>query len=203
MIFEYDEGEVDGSEVIPLLGWISFGVMFSDGEVAMKTIEKVADIMQDFVETDKIHQWFFLYEGDKLAVRAELKNSTRNKIKTTIQNRFTKSNILLQENSFCTYKEKKGKMYNEDVVETFANMMCWMTELWVKKRKFDINFSNYRFMERISHCMFNMMCGSFIHSVKDEKYFLMQRVLERSKSLFDDSFEDNDLSNIKLKKYHG
>ena len=58
-------------------------------------------------------------------------------------------------------------------------------------------------MERVSHCMFNALCGGFVYSVKDEKYFLHQRLMERGKSIFDEEFEDASIPKIKLKKYYG
>lgn len=202
-IFEDDEGNEDGHEVVTLEGWESFGVLLKNPQAhIMKTIETVGDMMQELLDEDKIEQWFFLYEGDFIAIRYERGDYTKKELQKIVKSKLKKFKLKAQPDSFASYKEKKGKLFNEDTVEAFVEIMCWTTELWMTKRKFRTNFSNYRFMERVSHCMFNVLCGGFIHGIKDEKYFLHQRILERSKSIFDDEFEDSCIPDVKLKKYY-
>jgi hypothetical protein len=210
MIFEEDETNKDGMDTIVLDEWCSFGVIVDKDVPARKNVERVDCLMRDLVDKGYIQQWFFLYEGKYIAVRAQLPDEDivpmqryKASLRKKVQKLSKKYDLTLQEKSFATYKEKKGKMFNEEVMLAFANMMTIVTDLCVNKLAYETNFSSYRFMERVSHCMFNSFCGGFIHSLKDEKYFLHQRILERDKSMFDDEFEDASMPKVKLKKYYG
>lgn len=200
-LFEKEEIFDEADKAIILPGWKSFGIMADEENSYIKEL----DLLIDLVEELNVEKWFFLYEGDQFAVRVKLKRSKSNKVLEKQLLRLTKKyGLELQKNSVCSYKEKTGKMFNEQTINAFAEIMVHTTNLWVLKRKFGTNFSNYRFMERVSHCMYNVFCGGFIHGVKNEIYFLHQRTLERSKCIFDEEFEDSmSIPKVKLKKYLG
>lgn len=200
-IFEKDEGFEEADKAIILLGWKSFGIMVDEENSYIKELDLIIDLIEEL----NVEKWFFLYEGDRFAVRVKLKRQKSNKaLEKQLIKKVDKFGLTLQENSVCSYKEKIGKMFNEETIYAFAEIMVQITNLWVLKRKFGTNFSNYRFMERVSHCMYNVFCGGFIHSLKNEIYFLHQRTLERSKCIFDEEFEDSSsIPKVKLKKYLG
>lgn len=198
-IFEEDEGNEAADKAVILPGWYSFGIIIDKHDNCFELLDKIALFIKELKEIEK---WFFLYEGDRLAIRIKPKKRiTRAQILKKIKSKIKKNNLEMEENSFCLYKEKIGKLFNEETIFSFAEIMVQTTKLWCLKREFKTNFSNYRFMERVSHCMFNVLCGNFIHGLKTEHYFLHQRILERTKCIFDEEFEDSNIPRVKLKKY--
>lgn len=209
IFFDDDPSNEEGFETVVMQDWSSFGIMLDNPNQphVMQVIETVDDMMTLLIKDEYAKKWFFLYEGDVLAVRflrgKRVPKTLRQKCKERVIEAVEENGLIYQENSFATYKEKKGKLFNDQTVEAFAEMMCATTTLWTAKRKFMTNFSNYRFMERVGHCMFNVLCGGYIHGIKDERYFLHQRIQERSRLLFDEEFEDcGSMPKVQLKQYY-
>jgi len=67
--------------------------------------------------------------------------------------------ITIPEKPFEPYVEGDDMFANIEVVETFANIMVDLTSLTIKRLS-DANFSNFRLMERLTHCIFNNIYGS-------------------------------------------
>jgi hypothetical protein len=78
-------------------------------------------------------------------------------------------------------------LLNEETARIFANIMSEVTQLTIGKLKKEIQFDNYRIMERINHCIFNNMAVS---SGQSEEYLLIQRLSERLGMKFDSDFEN-------------
>lgn len=90
---------------------------------------------------------------------------------------------------FSEYAENSGDWSHpdEEVIISFANIMSEVTQLTIKKINKKSQFDTYRVMERIYHCIFNIMATL---SMKSEEYFLVQRFKERTRLPFDCDFEN-------------
>ena len=147
---------------------------------------KINSIMDNLKGQEIISRWFFLFEGETIRVRMQSKN------KGILQENITELSekyILAIDNEypFSEYTESSDLLFNEETAKIFANIMSEVTQFTIGKLKKEIQFDNYRIMERINHCIFNNMAVS---SGQSEEYLLIQRLSERLGMKFDSDFEN-------------
>ncbi|OGM09115.1 hypothetical protein A2Z67_05915 [Candidatus Woesebacteria bacterium RBG_13_36_22] len=136
------------------------------------TLGHILEIMDNLERKRLIDKWFYLFEGKNIRVRMhshDYKNlEKRMKAFTTNAG----LNISSQ-HPFEGYWESTNTFEDIEVAEAFANVMSSLTVLTIKRIK-GKQFSNYRLVERLSHCIFNNVYG-----LPTEEYFLLKRLLER------------------------
>ena len=136
---------------------------------------KIDQVMENLRQEGLISKWFFLWEGKTIRIR--MKSNDRTSLNKRLSELAQESNLIIDsEYPFSDYKEREDHFFSGEIVEAFANIMSEVTQIAVKKAKGQIQFDNYRAMERICHCIFNALAGL---SGKPEVHFLMQRTLER------------------------
>ena len=122
------------------------------------TLQKISKLVDELKKRDLIKGWFYLFENTTIRVRFNLLKSKD--LKSTIT---TSANdlglVTIPEKPFEPYVEGDDMFANVEVVETFANIMANLTSLTIK-RLVDANFSNFKLMERLTHCIFNNIYGS-------------------------------------------
>lgn len=156
----------------------------------VEDLEKVDSIMKELKSQKLISKWFFLYERPNKVptIRVRMCSNKKSALqKRLIKLTKDKSLTVYERLPFSDYVESAETLFNEEVVERFANIMSEVTLLTIRKLKNQIRFGNYRMIERISHCLFNNMATL---SYKSEEYFLKQRLKERVKLSFDGDFEN-------------
>ena len=122
------------------------------------TLQKISKLVDELKKMDLINGWFYLFEYTTIRVRF---NSLRQKdLKSAISTSLSKLELItIPEKPFEPYVEGDDMFANIEVVETFANIMVDLTSLTIKRLS-DANFSNFRLMERLTHCIFNNIYGS-------------------------------------------
>lgn len=122
------------------------------------TLQKISKLVDVLRTSDLIKSWFYLFENTTIRVRF---NTFRSEdLKSAIGNSTGVLGLVtVPEKPFEPYAEGDDMFANVEVVETFANIMANLTSLTIK-RLADANFSNFRLMERLTHCIFNNIYGS-------------------------------------------
>lgn len=122
------------------------------------TLQKISKLVDELKKMDLIRSWFYLFENTTIRVRF---NSLRSEdLKSAITNSTSVLGLFaVPEKPFEPYVEGDDMFANVEVVETFASIMANLTELTIKRLS-DANFSNFRLMERLTHCIFNNIYGS-------------------------------------------
>lgn len=125
---------------------------------AKATLLKISKLVDELKENDLIKDWFYLFENTTIRVRFNSLSSEDLKLAIT-----NSTSVLglstVPEKPFESYVEGNDMFANVEVVETFANIMSILTSLTIK-RLGNANFSNFRLMERLTHCIFNNIYGS-------------------------------------------
>lgn len=152
----------------------------------VEDLKKIDIVMGELKEEKMILKWFFLFEGPTIRVRMNAIDEDEKILKGKLEELSNKNGLTAAETlPFSPYSESTESLFNEDAVEGFANIMSEITQLTIKKIKKQVDFDNYRLIERISHCSFNVMATL---SGKTEEHFLQQRLLERFRKPFDNNF---------------
>lgn len=122
------------------------------------TLQNISKLVAELKNKELIKGWFYLFENTTIRVRFNSLSSED--LRSEITN-FTSILGLatIPEKPFEPYVEGDDMFANIEVVETFANVMSDLTSLTIK-RLADANFSNFRLMERLTHCIFNNIYGS-------------------------------------------
>ena len=122
------------------------------------TLQKISKLVDELKKTDLIKGWFYLFEYTTIRIRF---NSFRPEdLKSTITTSASKLGLVsVPDKPFEPYVEGDDMFANIEVVETFANIMSDLTSLTIKRLD-NANFSNFRLMERLTHCIFNNIYGS-------------------------------------------
>lgn len=122
------------------------------------TLQKVSKLVAELKNKGLIKDWFYLFENTTIRVRFNTLKSED--LKSTITNYASILGLVtVPEKPFEPYVEGDDMFTNIEVVETFANIMADLTSLTIK-RLADANFSNFRLIERLTHCIFNNIYGS-------------------------------------------
>jgi len=122
------------------------------------TLQKVSKLVTDLDNKGLVKGWFYLFENTTIRVRF---NTLRSEdLKSAITNSTSVLGLVtVPEKPFEPYVESDDMFANVEVVETFANIMSDLTSLTIKRLE-NANFSNFRLMERLTHCIFNNIYGS-------------------------------------------
>lgn len=154
---------------------------------SIEDLKKIDSVMEGLRKEKLILKWFFLFEGLSIRVRMHAMYKNGKILKEKLEELSNENCLIAAETlPFSPYAESTESLFNEDVVEGFANIMCEITQLTIKKIKKQTSFNNYRLVERISHCAFDIIATL---SGKSEEHSLQQRLLERFRKPFDDNFE--------------
>lgn len=147
------------------------------------TLGGISTLMGTLKSQGLIDKWFYLFEGSTIRVRMHSLNSKN--LEETIKDIASKVSLgISSQHPFEGYWETTDAFEDITVAETFANVMSSLTELTIT-RVDGKQFSNYRLVERLSHCIFNNVYG-----LPTEEYFLLKRFLERFGNNLD-SLNDN------------
>lgn len=172
--------------MITLNDWYQCDFKLPSVPEAKATLLKIADLITKLQTASLVDSWFFLFEVDTIRVRMRSQNKVNlQKELTEIASRLNLS--MSDKLPFSDYQEGDEMMFNDTFIESFANIMSEVTKLTISKLRADINFDNYRVLERIHHCMFDNLATL---SFKPEEHFLKQRLQERIGQPFDSDFEN-------------
>lgn len=156
----------------------------------VEDLKRINSLMENLIQEKLITKWFFLYEKPDgiLTVRVRIHSDNKLGLEDKLKILAKEDNLTIYDKQpFREYFEDSNYFPSEEVVERFANIMSEASQLTVKKLKKQIQFDNYRIIERISHCLFNNIAG---FSLKTEENFLSQRFRERTRQSFDGNFEN-------------
>jgi hypothetical protein len=187
---------------ITLKDWYQIDFLI-DGNNPIGVLKGVVDLMEAFNISRWFFLWEpVVYKNGVLLIdllRVRFQSDISNSFKIKFQNMASEKNIQIAtsenekvrnankelENSgstfrvlvpFSDYEEDKSNFFHEDVLRAFADIMSEATQLTIKKFKKEIEFKNYRVLERISHCLFNNIAGK---CSSNEIIFLDMRASER------------------------
>lgn len=122
------------------------------------TLQKVAKLVTELNGKGLVKGWFYLFENTTIRVR--FNSLSPEDLKSAITNSTSVLGLVtVPEKPFEPYIEGDDMFANEEVVETFANIMSNLTSLTIKRLD-NANFSNFRLLERLTHCIFNNIYGS-------------------------------------------
>lgn len=137
------------------------------------TLKSISGLVIELKKQGLVDKWFYLFEGKTIRVRFHSQKATRlGKAISEMIGQFglTISPILL----FQGYWETIETFSTLEVAEAFANIMAELTQVTITRLDRPSQFSNYKLVERLSHCIFNNVYGA-----PTEEYFLLKRLLER------------------------
>lgn len=151
--------------LLTLKNW--YQIDFKLEERAKITLQKIAKLIDNLEKQRLINKWFYLFENTTIRIR--FNSNKPADLEATISEFVQKFGLVgVPEKPFEPYVEGDDMFANLEVVETFANIMANLTSLTIK-RLADANFSNFKLMERLTHCIFNNIYGS-----KTETYILLK-----------------------------
>lgn len=153
--------------------WFQVDFRRFEDEHIYHTLVKVFILVRLLKNRKLISKWFFLYEGDTIRVRFETR---KNRILKTLIDQTCETNLLKtdKEWKFEKYWEMESAFENVESILAFAAIMHSVSELVMSKESESVKFDNYRFVERISHCIYNAVYGT-----PTEEAFLARRLKER------------------------
>lgn len=169
-------------------GWFQIDFETIEQEDTTVTLRKIFKLIKALKDLSLITKWFFLHENKTIRVRFKTK---KNKIlKNLIDKLCEKKAIKIDKiKNFEKYWEANWAFENLDCILVFADIMFQISELVIKKEEGEIKFENYRLVERISHCIHNIIYGTMT-----EEAFLIRRLNERYK------FENTNDSLLELER---
>lgn len=133
------------------------------------TLEGISKLMVELISQKLIDKWFYLFEGNTIRVR--MHSIMPQNLEKTIKGSIPKLNLTIStQHPFEGYWETTDAFEDVQVAETFANIMSPLTSLTVTRLD-GKQISNYRLVERLSHCIFNNVYGS-----DTEVYTLLKRL---------------------------
>ena len=145
--------------LIQLPNW--FQIDFEIKTSPRATLELVFKLISKLKEQNLITKWFFLYEGKTIRVRFETTSSSDLQKNIGI---FVSDHSMTPSPSvpFSPYQESQKSFDSEEAINSFANIMFELSELSIKRLSNSELFQPYKFLERISHCIFNNIYGDSI-----------------------------------------
>jgi len=171
---------------ITLKDWYQLDYSLPNASEAKTVLLKIKEVVSQLKSLGLANAWFFLFEGDTIRVRLE--SSDKNELQKKLVELSSNNKLVQSDNlPFSDYQESEEQLFNETFVEGFAKIMVEVTKLTIAKLKNDVEFDNYRALERLQHCMFNNLLTL---SFKKEEYFLLQRLMERTRKPSDKDFEN-------------
>lgn len=136
------------------------------------TLKGIVTLMNKVGSEDLVDKWFYLFEGSTIRVRMHSLSSKT--LEGIIKENATKIGLAISlQCPFEGYWETTDAFEDVIVAETFANVMSSLTALTITRLS-GKQMSNYRLVERLSHCIFNNVYG-----LPTEEYFLLKRLFER------------------------
>lgn len=133
------------------------------------TLEAISKLMELVLNQGLVEKWFYLFENSTIRVRMHSKIPAE--LETTINENISSLHLVIStEHGFEGYWESSDSFTDEKVAGTFADIMSSLTSLTITRLK-GANFSNYKLVERLSHCIFNNTFGS------DTEVFLLLKRL--------------------------
>lgn len=143
-----------------------------DITVPKKTLEDILKLMQGLISKKLVDKWFYLFEVRTIRVRMHTSKSSS--LTQMVNQEVAQLGLVIStEHPFEGYWETTDVFEDITVVKAFADIMSTLTALSVTRFKGKA-LSNYRLVERLSHCIFNNVYG-----LPTEEYFLLKRLLER------------------------
>ena len=95
-----DFKDLPRSEIIHLENWYSVGFVMDDNESGIETLKSIAELMKTLKKKGTILKWFFLYEGDSMALRMKTKPKTTSKqLRNIVTKAVKKFDVEMQKNS--------------------------------------------------------------------------------------------------------
>lgn len=172
--------------MITLKDWYQLDFSLPNPSFAKNVLLSIDKIMTQLVSKNLIKSWFFLYEGDTIRIRMKGKNA--GELEKELTNLASKNNLELSDKlSFSEYQESDETLFNKEFVEAFTKIMSEATNITIQKLKGELQYDNYRALERLQHCLFNIMLTL---GFKTEEHFLVQRLHERVGRNSDKDFEN-------------
>jgi len=177
--------------ILTLKDWYQLDFVLPAPEEAKRTLIKVSNVIEILIDKKIVNKWFFLFEGDSLAgdsLRVRMKSNNKDLLESSLKIEASKQQLKFSDKlPFSDYQESDAVLFNERFLRSFANIMCEVSEIAIAKLNDGLNFDNYRAIERLNHCIFDVF-GTL--SFKGELYFITQYYLEKSGQPFDGNFED-------------
>ena len=152
-------------------------------------LKKIDTVMEELAKEGLASKWFFLFEQGPV-IRVRVRSSSKDELHKKLDELSSSCGLEPADSlPFSEYAENSEDWSHpdEEVFIRFANIMCEVTQLTIKKINRENQFNTYRVIERINHCIFDIMATL---SMKSEEYFLVQRFKERTKLPFDGDFEN-------------
>lgn len=140
-----------------------------DISTAKITLQGISKLMKELININSIDKWFYLFEGSTIRVRMYTSNA-RNLEKTVKENALKMNLTISLQHPFEGYWETTDAFAGVEVAERFADIMSSLTALTITRLD-GKQFSNYKLVERLSHCIFNNTYGS-----DTEIYLLLKRL---------------------------
>ena len=138
-----------------------------------QTLVSISGLVIEFKKQGLIDKWFYLFEGKTIRVRFHSQEETR--LGRAMGEMIGQFGLTISpELPFQRYWETTDAFTTLEVAEAFANIMAELTQVTIMRLDKPGQFSNYKLVERLSHCIFNNVYGS-----PTEEYFLLKRLLER------------------------
>src|SRR3989338_10286218 len=122
------------------------------------TLEGASKLMGELISKEVINKWFYLFEGSTIRIR--MHSLQPQNLEKIIKEGASKLSLSIStQHPFEGYWETTDAFEDVQVAETFANIMSSLTSLKITRLD-GKQISNYRLVERLSHCIFNNVYGS-------------------------------------------
>ena len=142
--------------------------LFEYGEILRVRLNTraISDVRVDFVNLAKSQGLYIVKEDDKETKSIyEAKDKDLKEINPVLE--------FKQLIPFSEYYELSEALSNKFVLNNFANIMSDLTELVIMKLvKDNVKFSNFEIMERISHCMYNIIAYKLLTGREEHEFHL-------------------------------
>lgn len=154
--------------LLTLKNW--YQIDFKIDSSAKTTLQSVGQFIDELKTEDLINRWFYLFENTTIRIRFSSTKPTD--LESAIPKFVKKFGLVgVPEKPFEPYTEDTNMFASPAMVETFANVMSELSELTIQRFEDKTRFSNYKLVERLSHCIYNNVYGS-----DTEIYFLLKKL---------------------------
>ncbi|GEM_PF-6626561 len=144
-----------------------------DTNIYKQTLVSISNLLIELKNQGLVDKWFYLFEGKTIRVR--LHSHKGISLGKTIGEKVAQFGLSISQGlPFQGYWETTDAFTTPEVAEAFANIMAELTQITTTRLDKPGQFSNYKLVERLSHCIFNNVYGA-----PTEEYFLLKRLLER------------------------
>ena len=151
---------------IDIPNWYQLDFNISDPK---NTLVAISNLMTGLINQKLINKWFYLFEGSTIRVRMHTTNPQI--LENAITEGASKLSLIVSiYHPFERYWETMDAFDDAEAVEMFANVMSSLTLLTITRLK-GKQISNYRLVERLTHCIFNNVYGS-----DTEVYLLLKKL---------------------------